>query len=363
MQRANPLPRLTYGGRCATMFSYPPHAAGFCTPMKFTKGLKDGLPVALGYLPVAFAYAIGAADKGFPFWFPVLISATNFTGTGQFAGTNLIAAGAGLGLLLATMLVINIRYSLMSVSLSQRTGSFPLWQRAIVAFGVTDENYAVAIRQPQALTFPYLTGLMGCSFAGWLGGTALGAALSEALSALLAGETGAAYYGMIMSAFNVSLYAMFVAIIVPPARGDKKVLLLVALSAGASCLLYFVPALHSLPAGVDIIVCSLACTAAVALLFPRPPQEDAQAAANTPAAAVHSEGAVSPAPGAAVHSKETAPDEGASLGEGTGGHMFMPAAEQTATETAAEGTADGETAAESPADKADGARTGGGGGR
>ena len=124
---------------------------------------------------------------------------------------------------------------------------------------------------------------------------------------------------------------------------------MVALSAGASCLFYFVPALHSLPAGVDIIVCSLACTAAVALLFPRPPQEDAQAAAD--------------APGAAVHSKETAPDEGASPDEGTGGQMFMPTAEQAATETAAEGTADGETAAESPADKADGARTGGGGGR
>lgn len=331
--------------------------------MKFTKGLKDGLPVALGYLPVAFAYAIGAADKGFPFWFPVLISATNFTGTGQFAGTNLIAAGAGPGLLLAAMLVINIRYSLMSVSLSQRTGSFPLWQRAIVAFGVTDENYAVAIRQPQALTFPYLMGLMGCSFAGWLGGTALGAALSEALSALLAGETGAAYYGMIMSAFNVSLYAMFVAIIVPPARGDKKVLLLVALSAGASCLFYFVPALHSLPAGVDIIVCSLACTAAVALLFPRPPQEseEAQAAADAPGAAVHSE-ETAPDEGAAP-AADAEPDEGTSSDEGTGGHMFIPAAESPAAETPAEGTADEKTAAENPADKADGARTGGGGGR
>lgn len=283
--------------------------------MKFTKGLKDGLPVALGYLPVAFAYAIQAVDKGFPFWFPILVSGTNFTGTGQFAGTNLIAAGASLGLLFATMLVINIRYCLMSVSLSQKTGDFPLWQRAVVAFGVTDENYAVAIRQPQKLTFPYLLGLMGCSFAGWLGGTALGAGLSEVLAAVLSGETGQTYYAMIMSAFGISLYAMFVAIIVPPARGDRRLLLLIVLSVGASCLFYFIPALHSLPAGVDIIVCSLACTALIAWLFPHAPDgqggEDgpsgARPARTSPAAAEEAE---TEAPGAEAFQGEAPAEAG-----------------------------------------------------
>lgn len=283
--------------------------------MKFTKGLKDGLPVALGYLPVAFAYAIQAVDKGFPFWFPILVSGTNFTGTGQFAGTNLIAAGASLGLLFATMLVINIRYCLMSVSLSQKTGDFPLWQRAVVAFGVTDENYAVAIRQPQKLTFPYLLGLMGCSFAGWLGGTALGAGLSEVLAAVLSGETGQTYYAMIMSAFGISLYAMFVAIIVPPARGDRRLLLLIVLSVGASCLFYFIPALHSLPAGVDIIVCSLACTALIARLFPHAPDgqsgEDgpsgARPARTSPAAAEEAE---TEAPGAEAFQGEAPAEAG-----------------------------------------------------
>ena len=242
--------------------------------MKFARGLRDGLPIALGYAPVAFSYAVQAAGNGFPFWFPILVSATNFTGTGQFAGTNLIAAGASLLLLLATMLIINIRYSLMSVSLSQKLEpDFPLWKRAIVAFGVTDENYAVAIRQPQKLTFPYLLGLMSCSFCGWLGGTALGAGMSSLLAKLLVGETGEAYYTMIMSALNISLYAMFVAIIVPPARGDKRLLLLVALSAGASCLFYFVPVLAALPTGLDIILCSLACTAVIAFVFPHAPDD------------------------------------------------------------------------------------------
>ena len=236
--------------------------------MEFTKGIKDGLPIALGYVPVAFAYAVGAVDRGFPLWFPILISASNFTGTGQFAGTNLIAAGASLAVLFATMLVINIRYALMSLSLSQKMEGFPLWQRAVIAFGVTDENFAVAIRRPQKLTFPYLMGLMSCSFCGWVGGTVLGAALAAILSSLLTGSA-AAYYQLAMSAFNIALYAMFVAIVIPAAREERSVLLLVALSVAASCVFYFVPALQALPDGLEIVICSIVCTVAVSLLFPR----------------------------------------------------------------------------------------------
>lgn len=226
--------------------------------MKFTNGLKDGLPIALGYISVAFAYAISAINAGFPFWFPILVSVTNFTGTGQFAGTNLIAAGAGILELITTMLVINIRYTLMSVSLSQKMGGgFPLWQRALLSFGVTDENYAVAIRSPKKLTFGYLTGLMCCSFCGWVGGTALGAALGDVLPRSL------------MSALGIALFAMFVAIIIPAARDDKKVLLLVAMSTAASCLFYFTPVLNRLSDGWVIIICSVVCTAIVAFLFPK----------------------------------------------------------------------------------------------
>ena len=247
--------------------------------MEFTKGIKDGLPIALGYVPVAFAYAVGAVDRGFPLWFPILISASNFTGTGQFAGTNLIAAGASLAVLFATMLVINIRYALMSLSLSQKMEGFPLWQRAVIAFGVTDENFAVAIRRPQKLTFPYLTGLMSCSFCGWVGGTVLGAALAAILSSLLTGSA-AAYYQLAMSAFNIALYAMFVAIVIPAAREERSVLLLVALSVAASCVFYFVPALQALPDGLEIVICSIVCTVAVSLLFPRrdDPAEGAEGA-------------------------------------------------------------------------------------
>ena len=243
--------------------------------MNYTRGLKDGLPIALGYVPVAFAYAIRAVSLGFPAWFPILVSASNFTGTGQVAGTDLIAEGANMGLLFATMLIINIRYSLMSVSIAQKLEpNFPVWKRAIVSFGVTDENYAVAVRQPHRLTFPYLMGLMSCSFFGWLGGTALGAALSALLGRLLEDATGAQFYSMIMDAFSISLYAMFIAIILPPSRDDRHILLPLAATIALSWLFYFLPVLKDLPSGVNIIVCSIVCTVAVSLLFPRTEKED-----------------------------------------------------------------------------------------
>ncbi len=252
--------------------------------MRFTRGIKDGLPIALGYMPVAFAYAIRAVDQGFPVWFPILISASNFTGTGQFIGTDLIYAGASLAVLFSTMLIINIRYALMSISLSQKMGGgFPLWQRILISFGVTDENYAVAIRQPNKLSFPYLMGLMCCSFSGWLGGTVLGAGLSSLLASVLTGETGSVFYEIIMSAFNISLYAMFVAIVIPPSRDDKHVLLLVLMSVGLSCIFYFVPLLQKLPEGLEIIICSIVCTVIIALLFPHPLEEQNLEQSKNPA--------------------------------------------------------------------------------
>lgn len=232
--------------------------------MKFLRGVKDGIPIALGYVSVAFAYGVLAREKNFPLWFPVLVSITNFTGTGQAAGTDLIAAGAHILELFTTMLIINIRYTVMSLSLSQKMGAgFPLWQKLIVAYGVTDENFAVAIRQPQKLTFSYLTGLMSCSFFGWIFGTLLGAALGDIFPAAL------------MSAFGIALSAMFVAIIVPPMRGSRSILLLVLISVAASCAFWFIPVLNRIPSGWTIIICSVICTAVISVLFPHVTKDEA----------------------------------------------------------------------------------------
>ena len=86
----------------------------------FSHGFKKGMPIALGYIPVSFTFGLVAVKGGLPAWIAVTISLTNLTSAGQFAGTNLIIAGAALLEIALTTLIINIRYMLMSLSLSQK---------------------------------------------------------------------------------------------------------------------------------------------------------------------------------------------------------------------------------------------------
>ena len=233
--------------------------------MTYKNGVKDGIPIALGYLSVAFAFGVICIEKGFPVWFPILTSFTNFTGTGQFIGADLLSQLVGYTELLATMIIINLRYSLMSISLAQKIGfDTPLWQRVIIAFGVTDENFAVAISKIKKPTFSYLMGLMNCSFLGWFGGTVLGALLGDIFPPSL------------MSAFGIALYTMFIAIILPPAKTDKPILILILISVLFSCIFYFTPYLKKLSSGWVIIIGSIICSAIISLIFPRKEQTQAQ---------------------------------------------------------------------------------------
>ena len=146
------------------------------------QGMKDGLPIALGYLSVSFAFGMLSVKNGLPFWAPISISLTNLTGTGQFAGMELIAAHASLLEIAFTVLIINLRYFLMSLSWSQRIApDLSLGKRCLIAFGNTDEIFAVSMQQKGTLSFPYLMGLIFTPYIGWGSGTALGALVSNAL--------------------------------------------------------------------------------------------------------------------------------------------------------------------------------------
>ena len=146
------------------------------------QGMKDGLPIALGYLSVSFAFGMLSVKNGLPFWAPISISLTNLTGTGQFAGMELIAAHASLLEIAFTVLIINLRYFLMSLSWSQRIApDISLGKRCLIAFGNTDEIFAVSMQQKGTLSFPYLMGLIFTPYIGWGSGTALGALVSNAL--------------------------------------------------------------------------------------------------------------------------------------------------------------------------------------
>lgn len=221
----------------------------------FVRGMAHGMPIALGYLSVSFGFGILAARGGLSVLAASLISATNLTSAGQAAGLQVILAGGSLLEIALTQLVINLRYALMGFSLSQKLDrSFTTPRRLLVSYGITDEIYAVAISQPGLLTARYMYGLILMPMIGWTLGTALGAAAGELLPAA------------VIDAMGIVLYGMFLAIILPPARSDRHVLLVVVLAAGLSCAFYYL--LPAVGNGFAVIVCALAASLLGALLFP-----------------------------------------------------------------------------------------------
>lgn len=220
---------------------------------EFTQGLRDGAPIMAGYFAVSFSFGILAVQGGLSLLQAALTSLTNVTSAGQFAGLQIIVAGGTLVELVLTQLIINLRYALMSLSLSQKLDEeISLWQRLIIAFANTDEIFAVAMAHAGSLTFPYLVGLQILPILGWTAGTATGAVAGSLLPAALT------------SALGVALYGMFIAVVVPVARRARPVLAAALLAVAMSCVL---TALH-ISAGVSIIVCTVAASAVMALLHP-----------------------------------------------------------------------------------------------
>lgn len=229
---------------------------------EYCAGLSRGLPVGMGYYSVSFGFGAMAVSKGLKWLDAVLISATNLTSAGQFAGLTLIVAAATLWEMVLTQVVINSRYALMSLALSQRMGErIGLLPRLAVAFFNTDEIFALAMDRKEPLTAGYLLGLGTLPFLGWTGGTLCGALAGSVLPEHLA------------TALGVMLYGMFIAIVVPPAKKQWDVLLAVVLSMGLSCLFAWMPGLSRVSAGISIVICTVAAAAVCAALFPMPEEE------------------------------------------------------------------------------------------
>ncbi len=230
----------------------------------FKNGIKDGLPIALGYLSVSFTFGITAVNMGIPAITAVLISLTNVTSAGQVAGIGIIAAGGSYAEMALAQLIINMRYALMSLSLSQKLDSkFNIWHRLAVSFCVTDEVFAVASGKDNDLPPRYMYGLILLPYLFWSGGTAAGALLGSILPDAL------------KSALGIAIYGMFIAIIVPPARKNKGVLFTVITAAALSCLVYYIPFFNFISSGISIIICTVIAAALGAVLFPREIKEEA----------------------------------------------------------------------------------------
>ncbi len=222
-------------------------------------GIRRGVPVGLGYFSVSFGFGAMAANQGIAPWEAALISAANLTSAGQFAGLTLIVAAAGLWELILTQLVINSRYALMSLALSQKMGKrIGLIPRLAIAFINTDEIFALAMAEKQPLTTGFLLGLGLLPFVGWTGGTLLGALAGSVLPLA------------IRTALGVMLYGMFIAIVIPPAKQDRPILAAVVLAVALNCLFTWVPGLKEVSSGIAIVICTVAAAGLCAALFPRP---------------------------------------------------------------------------------------------
>lgn len=228
-------------------------------------GVRQGLAVGLGYFSVSFGFGAMAAAQGVRALDAALISITNVTSAGQFAGLTLIVASATLWEMVLTMLVINSRYALMSLALSQRMGEkIGFLPRLFIAFINTDEIFALAMARKEPLTVPFLLGLGLLPVIGWTGGTLFGALAGSVLPE------------NIRAALGVMLYGMFIAIVVPPARKEKEILAAVVLALVFSCLFTWMPGLKTVSAGISIVICTAAAAAICAALYPIADEEVAQ---------------------------------------------------------------------------------------
>lgn len=226
--------------------------------LTFRKGLRDAVPIALGYFSVSAAFGMICISNKLPLWAAPLISVTNFTGTGQFVGSSLIASGALIIEIILTLLVINARYFLMSISLSQRLSSkINLLGRLAIAFGNTDEIFAVAMQQNKILNIKYMFGLIVCSFSGWIGGTVAGTLVGNIMPTDL------------VSAMGIAIYAMFIAIIVPPLKKSKPIFVVIAIAAVLNCVLTYTPVINNIGSSWAVIISGIVAAALGAILFPQ----------------------------------------------------------------------------------------------
>ncbi len=224
----------------------------------FKKGIADGMPICFGYLSVSFAFGIFVMNQGVFKWFhAVIMSLTNLTSAGQLAAVPIIALGGSLLELATAQFIINLRYALMSVSLSQKlSGSVRFIERFIISFAVTDEIYAVAVSNKLPVGTRYMLGLATMPILGWTSGTFLGAVAGNFLPQ------------SIVVSLGVAIYGMFVAIVLPVAKAHKQTLYCVILAISLSLIFNFTPFLKGIGDGFIIIICAVLASAVFAILRP-----------------------------------------------------------------------------------------------
>lgn len=224
---------------------------------QYKRGFRQGMPIGIGYFPVAFAFGMSAVNSGLaPMW-AILISMTNLTSAGQFAGLHVILAQGSYIEMILTTLMINARYFLMSLSLSQKVSKqLTMGQRSLMAFAITDEIFAVSSLQVEKITGWFWFGLMTLPYIGWSGGTIVGAFMSSVLPHSLG------------DALGIALYGMFIAIIIPPAKHSKAIVATLCLAIVGSCILYYMPLFKGISSGFAVILVTILAAGIMAYVAP-----------------------------------------------------------------------------------------------
>lgn len=237
------------GGRSRSFLALHKHAL-LC-------GMRDGMPIGLGYLAVSFSLGIAARAAGLSAWQGFYASLLNNASAGEYAGFTMIAANATYIEIAVVTLIANARYLLMSCSLSQKfEPGAPLRHRLLVGFDVTDELFGIAVALKGWLDPYYMYGAMLMAMPCWAGGTALGVLMGNLLPV------------RVVSALSVALYGMFLAVIIPPARRHRVVAALVAISFALSLAAGALPGIRELSGGTRTILLTVLISGGAAVFFP-----------------------------------------------------------------------------------------------
>ncbi|SKA72098.1 Predicted branched-chain amino acid permease (azaleucine resistance) [Eubacterium uniforme] len=229
----------------------------------FIRGIKSGIPICLGYLSVSFTFGIMAVSLGFTIWQSVLVSMLCVTSAGQYAGIQIMTNPGHYIEMLISQFTINVRYSFMSISLSQKVSKkfSGIWRWIFGAF-VTDEIFGVAISEEE-ITRSFFAGLCIMPYIGWTSGTLLGSILGSILP------------NRLMSALSIAIYGMFVAIVVPELKKGYSYVFVVIIAAIFSTLFKFLPLLNKVPGGIAISICAIIASLLGAIFFPISDDENA----------------------------------------------------------------------------------------
>ncbi|ARK22515.1 branched-chain amino acid ABC transporter permease [Sporosarcina sp. P17b] len=219
----------------------------------FFHGLKSGMSIAIGYFPVALTFGLLAKTTGLSILEATAMSLFVYAGAAQYMALSLLATGVAPWLIVTNTFIVNIRHFLMTAALSEKVEPAPKWKKAIYAFGITDETFSVlATQKNRQITTAFAFGVALIAYSSWVIFTAVGHVIGANLPQFL------------QKAMSVALYAMFIGLLVPSMKGNRKVVLLAAIAAAIHCALYYS---NLLSTGWSILVATLASAIFVEILY------------------------------------------------------------------------------------------------